>query len=407
MNGLRILLGCDQAPLPEGSAVGRWCYALLNGLVSRGHQVTAFAACKSDAEARAVGELVPRPGLDIRCFVWTQGKGFSGKLETLRRPHWYLFGPNAVHQWRAETKRRYDIVQLEGTFAGRLADFPETPRTILNVHNLYSIDWAKDSSTDWNARLRRSLSLRAERKLIRSFPTLLAVTAPLAAEVARIAPFSDVYDVPLALDLDRYDFIPQEKRPLDPMVAMIGSMDWPPSKNAAERLLTRLWPEIRKRIPHARLQITGTSARGALREYLNEPMLEIQENVASIQPYFENASVLLYAPERGSGMKVKVLEAFAYGVPVVTTPSGIEGLDVEDGVHAGVHETDQALIERAVELLRDPVRQEAQRRAARHLLETKYTVAAVMERLEHVYAKVLSTRHVPELEITEQYAGRR
>lgn len=409
MRGLRILLGCGQAPLPEGSAAGRWCYALIKGLAGRGHRVTAFTACKSASEARAVSGFFHAPGSDVRCFVSPLRGGIAAKLETLRRPHSYPFSTEAVHQWRAECARGYDIVHLEGTWSGWLAGSERTPRTILNVHNLYSIDWVMDTSRAWHERMRRSLSVRAERQLIGCFPNLLAVSPELAAKVAQLAPRSTVHVVPLALDLDRYDFIPQEKRPLHPVVALIGSMDWPSSKYAAERLLTRLWPEILKRLPHARLQITGSKARSALREYLKVPGVEIHEDVASTQPYFESASVLLYAPERGSGMKVKVLEAFAYGLPVVTTPPGIEGLDVEDKVHIGIHETDEGLIERVLGLLRDSGRQEAQRRAARHLVELKYTPAAIIERLENVYATILDGSRPQadraEGEVSNQYAG--
>ena len=55
---------------------------------------------------------------------------------------------------------------------------------------------------------------------------------------------------------------------------------------------------------------------------------------------------MVYAPSRGSGMKIKILEAMAFGVPVVTTSEGVEGFPAVDGVHAGVCEDDAGLIER-------------------------------------------------------------
>ena len=63
---------------------------------------------------------------------------------------------------------------------------------------------------------------------------------------------------------------------------------------------------------------------------------------------------MVYAPSRGSGMKIKILEAMASGVPVVTTSEGVEGLPAVDGVHAGVCEDDAGLIDRTVALLEDP-----------------------------------------------------
>ena len=411
MKSLRILLGCAHAPLPEGSAASRWYCALIHGLAVRGHRVTVLAACESAAEARVASDCFSAPNCDLKCFTMPQRKGIASRVETLLRPHSYLFSREMIRQWRAECASGHDIRHLEETFTGWLGRSSEPHRTILNIHNLYSIDWAMDPSLSQRVRILRSLTVRTERKLIRSFPNLLTVSSALAREVARIAPHSTVKVVPLALNLNHYDFVPPAKRPRYPVVAMIGSMDWPSSKCAAERLLVRLWPTIRKEFPNARLQITGKRARNALRAYLNVPGADFHEDVVSTQPYFENATLLLYAPERGSGMKVKVLEAFAYGLPVVTTPSGIEGLEVEDGVHAGIQETDEGLIERALGLLSDPARQEAQRRAARHLLETKYSADAAIERLENVYAGVLrgSLTRADDADpaLSEQYANHR
>ena len=406
MRSLRILIGSDQAPLPEGSAAGRCCFALIEGLAAKGHRVTAIAACQSDDEAQAIRACFRAPGSDVRCFIAAPRSKLASKMGTLRRPHSYPFSQAAVHEWRAECARGYDIAQLEGTWSGWLTAGMAKPRMLLDIHNLYCIDWEEDESRGWQERARRTLSVRAERQLIRSFPNLLTVTGTLAGELARMAPRSAVHVVPLALDLKRYEFVPREKRPSNPVVAMIGSMTWPSSKSAAERLLGRLWPEIRKGVPDARLQITGKRARSVLQAYLGVPGVEIHEDVASMQPYFENASLLLYTPERGSGMKVKVLEAFAYGVPVVTTVTGIEGLEVEDGVHAGIHENDEGLIDRVLRLLREPERQESQRRAARRLVEAKHAPAAVIGQLENLYAKLLEERDVRAGRgVTEHHAG--
>src|SRR6476660_3768651 len=112
MKSLRILLACAQAPLPEGSAAGRWGSVLLRGLTARGHRVTAFAACQSATEAQAAGECFPAPAFDLRCYPAAPRKGSRRKLETLRRPHSYPFSPEMLHDWRVERLRGHDIVHL-------------------------------------------------------------------------------------------------------------------------------------------------------------------------------------------------------------------------------------------------------------------------------------------------------
>jgi glycosyltransferase involved in cell wall biosynthesis len=212
-----------------------------------------------------------------------------------------------------------------------------------------------------------------------------------------VNPRAEVTTVPVGLDSSLYRYIPDDRRAEEPVVTLIGSMGWYPGRSAAVRLLTRLWPEIKRRVPEARLQVVGWSARSMLADYLNRPDVTIEENVADVQPYFDRTGVFLYAPSRGSGMKIKILEAMAFGVPVVTTSEGVEGLPAEDGVHAGVCEDDEGLIDRTVALLGDRERQNRQRRAARDLLETHCAPAATLDAIESIYQSMLP---IPSLAIS-------
>jgi glycosyltransferase involved in cell wall biosynthesis len=99
--------------------------------------------------------------------------------------------------------------------------------------------------------------------------------------------------------------------------------------------------------------------------------------------------VLLYAPARGSGMKIKILEAMSFGVPVVTTSEGVEGIPARDGIEAGVCEDDAGLIERTVTLLEDPARQNRQRAAARALVETHCGPEPTLDRIEKIHEAML------------------
>jgi glycosyltransferase involved in cell wall biosynthesis len=88
-------------------------------------------------------------------------------------------------------------------------------------------------------------------------------------------------------------------------------------------------------------------------------------------------------------MKVKVMEAFALGTPVVTTAEGVEGIPAQDGVHAGICEDDPGLIERTVELLNNPSRQQAQCIKARQLLESYCSPRVTLEQIEQVYEAIV------------------
>jgi glycosyltransferase involved in cell wall biosynthesis len=194
----------------------------------------------------------------------------------------------------------------------------------------------------------------------------------------------------LGIDLSLYPFAEHKQKNEQPTVGLIGGFNWAPSYSAAERLLTRLWPEIKRRVPNARLQIVGRCAKDALAAFADLPDLEIHQDVPDILPYFANLDVLLYAPVAGSGMKVKILEAFALGTPVVTTPEGVEGIPAQDGVHAGICEDDPGLIERTVELLKEPSIQQVRRVKARQLLESYCSPQVTIEQIEQFYYSMLA-----------------
>jgi glycosyltransferase involved in cell wall biosynthesis len=136
----------------------------------------------------------------------------------------------------------------------------------------------------------------------------------------------------------------------------------------------------------------GREAERTLREFAGTEGVSIFENVPDIMPYFYDADVMLYAPTRGSGMKVKVLEAFALGVPVVTNDDGAEGLPVLDGVHADVTDDDAELIDRTVALLQDPGLRAKRADVARSLVEQHCDPDRVIDTLEAVYETVRSEK---------------
>jgi glycosyltransferase involved in cell wall biosynthesis len=136
-------------------------------------------------------------------------------------------------------------------------------------------------------------------------------------------------------------------------VGLIGTARWPPTQQAVTRLLTRVWPLVRSRRPDARLLLAGDGMEpahfGAIAE---APGVEWRGRVDSAADFLRELGALLYPLSRGSGAKVKVLEALALGLPVVTTPEGAEGVGARGGVT--VETDDERLAASVVALCEDP-----------------------------------------------------
>jgi len=387
MTPRRIVIAMLEPPLPFGSAASRWYYVLLKGLAERGHRVTAFASCSKAAEIDQAARLFPADKYVLRCFAHPQRSGLAAKVESVRRPYSYMFSPEMRASLERKLGEGFDVLHLEQLWCGWLG-LDHADRALINVHHLVSIDLDNDRSASWRPWFFNQLAFRTERKLLKSFRYVRSSSPRLEDPIKEMNRDASVTTVPVGIDASGYEFIPDGRRSQTPVIGLLGSMGWYPGYSAAVRLLTRLYPEIKRRVPKVTVQIAGWSARSALRDFLNLPGVEIVENLSDVLPFFESINVLLYAPMRGSGMKIKVLEAMSFGVPVVTTTEGVEGLPAQDGVHAGIADDDEGLIERTIAMLRDAELQNRQRRAARALVESHCSPDRTVSAIESIYERM-------------------
>jgi glycosyltransferase involved in cell wall biosynthesis len=157
----------------------------------------------------------------------------------------------------------------------------------------------------------------------------------------------------------------------------VGALGWPPNASAARFLAVEVLPLVRRRVPGARLLIVGKNPPAellALAEGGNG--VQIAGNVPDVVPYFLDADVLAVPLETGGGTRLKILEAFAAGLPVVSTPVGCEGIDATDGEHLVVADR-PAFAERIAQLLIDPARHRGLMQQARQLARQRYDWAVV------------------------------
>jgi glycosyltransferase involved in cell wall biosynthesis len=148
-------------------------------------------------------------------------------------------------------------------------------------------------------------------------------------------------------------------------------MSWPPNIHAARILAREILPEVRTKFPQARLRIVGRDPTPAVRELQTLPGVEVTGTVPSIVPHLAEAHVLAVALESGGGTRLKILEAFAAGLPVVSTSVGCEGLRAGHDEHliiAGRSGFADAL----VEVLGDKTRANTLARKARALAVESY-----------------------------------
>jgi glycosyltransferase involved in cell wall biosynthesis len=111
-------------------------------------------------------------------------------------------------------------------------------------------------------------------------------------------------------------------------------MDYFPNSEAAVFFANQIWPHVRERMAGAELTIVGANPGPGVRALGDLPGVKVTGMVPDLRPYYRDALAAVVPLRTGGGTRLKILEAMAAGVPVVSTPLGAEGLGVSDGEHA-------------------------------------------------------------------------
>jgi glycosyltransferase involved in cell wall biosynthesis len=388
---VKIVIVTPAVPHPFGDTSARWFYVLITELIARGHDVVAVAA--TEEPDKLVGEArqwLSRTDGHLTLHVHrlkVDSFALRRKWQNLLRPCSELLQDSELTAILGrELAKGYDVLHLEQMSTGWLG--LGMARALLNVHYFDVIDWAGRDNLTFGERKALWQAERATKHLLGGIRNVRLLTPRLKEFAQAIEPEGRYWVVPFALDTSLYLMPPMVQ---EPVLGIIGSMHWMPSRSAAERLITRIWPLVKLGVPKAKLFVAGWNAKKYLGKYSSQPDITLADNLAHPSEFFSEAAVMVYAPSRGSGMKVKVMEAMAYGVPVVTTWEGVEGIDYENGRHCWVAESDEDLADKACRLLEYCGERQRMRDAARTLIEERYSPGPVVDKMMLVYGQMIDS----------------
>jgi len=180
-----------------------------------------------------------------------------------------------------------------------------------------------------------------------------------------------------------------------PQLLFLGNLDYAPNRDAVLRLVTDILPAVRSKCPDARLLLAGAGG-DALRDACHgEQGVDWLGYVDAVESVYDRATVVVAPLRAGGGSRLKILEAFERGVPVVASHKAVEGLEVTTGRHALLAENDTDIAAAVVQLASDPVLAERLATSARELVIERYTIEVLSQRVATLVESVLGCATQP------------
>lgn len=198
---------------------------------------------------------------------------------------------------------------------------------------------------------------------------------------------------PICLDLDYFAFQPAPAT-APPVVLFTGHLSHPPNVDAVIYFLESIWPHVLSAMPEAQCKIVGLHPAPAVNETISRAIqVEVIPNVPDIRQYFHASRVYVVPMRYGGGVRQKILEAWAVGLPVVTTTMGAEGIAAQDGINCWIRNEPTAFADEVVSLLRNDAPSSVLH-AARALVEKQHAPLASSPQIAHQLKAAVSRRKI-------------
>ena len=382
-------------PYPLMSGGQTRSFNLIKNL-SKKHEITLFSLIKDEKEKENISELLKyckkvsvfnrsRSPWTIRNLLLT---GFG----------WYPFlvirnlsseEKEAIKKELSEEK--YDLIHAETFYV-----MPHIPRTFVPVllveqtieYLVYNHFVEKQAPKILRPILRLDvLKLKYwETHFWKQAKKVVAMSGSDREEMRKLSPGLSIDIVPNGIDINYFSKKERKEEPIK-RVLYVGNFTWLQNTEAVRILVNSVWPKIKKSVPDVKLWIVGTHMNSEIKD-LSSVDIEVTEGLEDIRDAYKNASVLV-APIKGpGGTRLKILEAMASALPVVTTSVGAEGLGVRDNNEALIRDSLDSLADAAIRVLRDISLANRLGKSGRDFVEENYTWDKSAQKLDTIYKEV-------------------
>lgn len=397
----RVLFVSQQLPWPRDSGGNIRTYFMLAGLARRFEVVLCSTSDGSSAARegeRVLGELCAAVHLVPDVKQRSSLGQARGVLASLLRgaPAVLLHNENRAlgEVVRRELAREsFDTVHLNHLDTTPYLDLAQAPPCVIDTHNLLFEYYARRAEVEagllkrWACAREGRLLAQQEPRIFRAAWRIVVCSETERASLAALDPSLELRVVPNGVDCA--NFRPRQAAPDPPSrdLVFVGDLAYGPNQDAALRFVREVLPLVRREEPAARFLAVGKNPPAEL-EALGRARDDVVVTgfVDDVRAWVHGAGVYVVPIRYGSGTRLKVLEAFALGMPTVSTQLGAEGIATHEGQDILLRDEPERMARAIVELLRDPEFAARLATNARANVEQNYDWPALGERMADVHS---------------------
>jgi glycosyltransferase involved in cell wall biosynthesis len=363
---LRILFLTQLPPLPLDAGAKTRAYYVLRYLAAAGHEVSVVCFLRPDDPRWGVELLKPvvRQVSTVPLQRKRKDDMWAGAVSQASEMPFLIPRDDKRDMWRelraVAGSRRFDAVHADQLWMAQYAlGCSAIPLKVLDQHNAVYVAARRMAAQVGNPLLRAVGSREAaklelfERKTCAEFDRVVWVTDADRRAIAGAGTARNGHDrvIPIATD-------PHEQQPVKRAsafrVTFLGGMHWPPNADGIAWFAESIWPRVAGAVPEAVLTVVGKRPPKAVRRLPAGARVQVMGFVPSLENLLAETAVFIVPLRSGAGMRVKILDAWCWGLPVVSTTLGAEGLEAHSGLNLLLADDESAFADAVVEMFRDP-----------------------------------------------------
>ncbi len=308
---------------------------------------------------------------------------------------------------RILTEQTYDLVQIEQVhligYLPIIRECRSRPLLVCDWHNIESelMDRYGRHTRSFARKLyairTAHLIKNVERRLLTECDAHIVVSKRDESKLRALAPEARVHIVENGIDVARYSDCGELAAPtllgssqqMRKDIVFVGSMDFHANIDGATYFCKEVWPRIHALVPELRLMVVGSSPAAEVRDLARAPGIVVTGTVEDVRPYYRGALAAIVPLRIGGGTRVKILEAMAAGIPVVSTSVGAEGLAVNAGINVLFADTPEEMTRVLMELYHSHEMWRRLSEAGRELARTRYDWSVIGSSLYRMHRALL------------------